>query len=238
MNEAFSDIFGEAIDILNQGTTDADVKRSVWPTACTETLNSPYGVPPGNDPGHRWSLGEDVITSYPSGDGSIRDMYRPECFFHPGTTRSDYYSCTTYNDNGGVHKNSGVLNRLFAVLSDGGQYDDPTTPGSLLSVIGLGFTKTMNLFWRAREALTPTSQYIDMAIALQTSCELSIGTPLYLPNLYNHTIIKSSETITVVDCQAVAVALKDGPDWGLMPQHRMRGIFLRLHLEELSSLSY
>jgi Zn-dependent metalloprotease len=208
MNEAFSDIFGEAIDILNQDTLDTDTLRTEWPTTCTKTFNSPYGVPPGNDEGHRWAMGEDVITSYENGDGSIRDMYRPDCYFQPSTTLSDYYTCSTYYDNGGVHKNSGILNRLFAVLSDGGQYEDPSAPGTQLRVTGLGLVKSTNLFWRAHEALTPTSQYIDLAIALQDACELSIGRPLYLPNLYNFTITESSEQITDVDCQNVAVALK------------------------------
>lgn len=60
MNEAFSDIYGESVDILNRDTADPDALRTVWPTSCHETLNSAYGIPPGNDRGTRWSMGENV----------------------------------------------------------------------------------------------------------------------------------------------------------------------------------
>ena len=70
MNEAFSDIFGEAVDILNMDTSDPDHLRSVYPTSCHQTLNNDYGVPPGVDPGTRWSMGENVTTQAENGDGS------------------------------------------------------------------------------------------------------------------------------------------------------------------------
>jgi Zn-dependent metalloprotease len=70
MNEAFSDIFGEAIDILNMDTTDPDRLRTEYPTTCHETLNNEFGVPPGLDPGTRWSMGENVTTTAANGDGS------------------------------------------------------------------------------------------------------------------------------------------------------------------------
>jgi len=208
MNEAFSDIFGESVDILNLDTTDPDHLRTVWPTSCHETLNSAYGIPPGDDPGTRWSMGENVTTHYPNKDGSIRDMYKPECFFHPSTTVADYYSCTTYADNGGVHKNSGVLNRLYSVLVDGGEYSDPSsTTGGTLSVYGLGMNKATNLFWRAHQELTPTSQYLDFATALSATCTLNIGAELYFPNVFNSTIYVLDDTITAADCDNVNTAI-------------------------------
>ena len=77
MNEAFSDIFGETVDILNKDSVDPDRFRTVWPTSCHKTLNSAYGIPPGDDYGTRWSMGENVTTTYPNNDGSLRDMYKP-----------------------------------------------------------------------------------------------------------------------------------------------------------------
>jgi hypothetical protein len=207
MNEAFSDIFGETIDILNKDTVDPDHLRTVWPTTCHETLNSAYGVPPGNDPGTRWSMGENVTTNYPNNDGSIRDMYKPECFFHPSTTTADYYSCTTYADSGGVHKNSGILNRLYAVLVDGGEYVNPLDPSTTLSVYGLGMNKAANLFWRTHQDLTSTSQYLDFAISITNICELNIGEPLYFPNVFNDTIMTLNEVLTTEDCANVQVAI-------------------------------
>jgi Zn-dependent metalloprotease len=208
MNEAFSDIFGEAIDILNMDTTDPDRLRTPYPTTCHETLNNEYGVPPGLDPGTRWSMGENVTTQAANGDGSLRDMYMPECWNQPGDTYSDQFCCTTYYDGGGVHKNSGILNRLFAVIVDGGSYSDPTsTTGELLAVTGLQFTKALNLFWKAHEELTPTSQFLDMATALSASCQNNIGAPLYVPNLFSSEITVSTETLTAEDCDNVELAI-------------------------------
>lgn len=208
MNEAFSDIFGESVDILNRDTADPDALRTVWPTQCHTTLNSNAGIPPGNDVGTRWSMGENVTTDYPNGDGSLRDMYKPECFFHPSTALADYYSCTTYADGGGVHKNSGVLNRLYAVLVDGGEYSDPaSTTGGTLEVYGLGWVKAINLIWRTHQELTPSSQFMDLALTLSAQCSLNIGTDLYEPNVFNTTITVSDEKLTQADCDNVAVAI-------------------------------
>lgn len=207
MNEAFSDIFGETVDILNKDSSDPDIYRQEWPLTCHETLNSNYGVPPGEDPGTRWSMGENVTTNYPNNDGSIRDMYKPECFMHPGDVLSDYYSCTTYADNGGVHKNSGVLNRLYAVLVDGGEYEDTDTSGQTISVKGLGFVKATNLFWRTHQELVSTSQFVDLAITIKEVCDLNVGAILFVPNVFNATIMVSEETLTAEDCDNVAAAI-------------------------------
>jgi len=205
MNEAFSDIFGESVDILNADSLDPDDLRTEWPTQCHATLNS--GIPPGSDLGTRWSMGENVTTKAPNNDGSIRDMYKPECFFNPGDTYSDYYVCTTYSDSGGVHQNSGVLNRLFAVLTDGGDYADPYTPAVVRSVAGLGIVKSTNLFWRTHQTLTPASQFLDFALALSSTCQTNMGLPLYYPNVFNSSIYVAAETLTAADCASVDVAI-------------------------------
>ena len=135
-------------------------------------------------------------------------MYKPECFFHPSTTAADYYSCTTYADSGGVHKNSGVLNRLYSILVDGGQYADPSsTTGGTLTVNALGFTKATNLFWRTHQQLVSTSQYLDFTLELQFVCEENMDAVLYFPNLFNDSLIVSEETLTPDDCNNVAVAI-------------------------------
>ena len=149
-----------------------------------------------------------MTTTYPNGDGSVRDMYKPECFFHPSTTMSDYYSCTTYADSGGVHKNSGVLNRLYSILTDGGEYDDPNlSDGSTLPIYALGFVKTTNLFWRAHQQLMPTSQFMDLGLTLISVCEESIGSVLFIPNVFNSTILHAKETLSSRDCGSVSMAV-------------------------------
>ncbi len=142
LNEAYSDIYGQAIDILNNDTADSVQFRTVWPTVCTTAMeDGTYSnMPPDSDVSLRWTMGEDVI-NYPAG---LRDMYKPECFYHPSTVASLSYVCSM-DDYGGVHANSGVPNRLFSVLVDGGKYDDPTNPGTQLTVSALGMTKATNL---------------------------------------------------------------------------------------------
>ena len=43
MNEGFSDIFGESVDILNADTDDTDIMRTASPASCTSTMNPRYG---------------------------------------------------------------------------------------------------------------------------------------------------------------------------------------------------
>ncbi len=74
MNEAYSDIYGESVDILNKDTSDSSILRSA-PQKCTVTEG-------GTDTGARWIMGEDTSI------GSLRDMYFPECFEDPGMVSS------------------------------------------------------------------------------------------------------------------------------------------------------
>lgn len=46
MNEGFSDIFGESIDILNKDSADTTVPRAASPASCTSTMNSRTGTSP------------------------------------------------------------------------------------------------------------------------------------------------------------------------------------------------
>jgi hypothetical protein len=100
------------------------------------------------------------------------------------------------------------LNRLFAVLTDGGEYADPSsTSGATLKVAGLGIVKSTNLLWRVHETLTPASQYLDFAISLSSVCANNIGRTLYYPNVFNSSIIPVQEKLTSQDCANVDVAI-------------------------------
>lgn len=207
MNEAISDVFGETIDLLNNdiGVDDSSVLRTEYPTQCEDY----YGDAKGTDDTLRWALGEGVCPSKgcPQ-DGSIRDMYQPECHKNPDTVWSRYLYCG-FQDSGGVHTNSGVLNRMYAVLVDGGVYEDPSKAGSTLHVNGLGFTKMTNLMWRATNMLTSTSQFKDMAVALQTACASSIGGDLFVPDLYSGSSSPavSGFSISQTDCDQIDIAI-------------------------------
>jgi Zn-dependent metalloprotease len=209
MNEAISDIFGETIDILNNdiGVDDASILRTEYPTQCEDY----YGDAKGTDDTLRWALGEGVCMTPDNcpQDGSLRDMYKPDCFQDPDTIYSEYYYCGR-QDNGGVHTNSGVLNRMYSVLVDGGVYADPNSSSDLLAVKGLGLTKMTNLMWRATNMLTSSSQFADMAVALQTACSTSIGGQIFVPDLYSGSTSPavSGFSISQSDCDQVDLAVR------------------------------
>jgi Zn-dependent metalloprotease len=100
LNEAFSDIFGEVLDYLNNGlyldlegnTLSDHIKRLETPTCSANAGTSGYYAA-GTDPSSKWLIGDE-------GDlGVIRDMYYPECSDAPSTTKSAYMYCGT-SDNG------------------------------------------------------------------------------------------------------------------------------------------
>ena len=115
LNESFSDIFGEAVDLTNTGGND------------------------GN--GVRWDMGEDI-----PGIGAIRDMMDPTRFGDPDKTTSTYYYCGT-GDYGGVHTNSGVPNKAFALMVDGGNFN-----GYNVSAIGMDAAAAIEYDTNARLA--------------------------------------------------------------------------------------
>ena len=67
--------------------------------------------PSDSDPSHRWLSGE----TDPAFGGAIRDMWNPNCYGDPGKVSDAEYVCGT-DDGGGVHSNSGVVNRAFAII--------------------------------------------------------------------------------------------------------------------------
>jgi bacillolysin len=139
LNESFSDIFGEAVDLTNTG---------------------------GNDnPNVKWDMGEDI-----PGIGAIRDMMDPIRFSDPDKTTSTYYYCGT-GDNGGVHTNSGVPNKAFALMVDGGNFNN-------YSVSAIGMDAAAAIEYRSNTTkLTSSAKFYDNYTGLINSCgELYSGT--------------------------------------------------------------
>lgn len=129
--------------------------------------------PSDADPTHRWLSGE----SDPAFGGAIRDMWSPNCYGDPGKVSDEEYHCAS-DDSGGVHSNSGVVNRTYAILVDG-------IDGSGTS--GIGLDKAARLFWHTQtNYLTPSSYFPDLADGLEASCKdlqgidfekVTLGTP-------------------------------------------------------------
>lgn len=170
LNESYSDIFGETIDLLNGGGTDTLAVR--------------------------WKMGEDV-----PGFGAIRDMEVPTFFGDPGKTSDAEFQCgDDYRlDGGGVHSNSGVPNRAYSLMVDGGSYNGRT-------VTGLGLDKAARVEYRALSRyLLSASDFLDNDQALRQSCQDLVGTA----------------GITAADCVEVGEALdavEMAATWPCAPQ--------------------
>lgn len=195
LNEAYSDIWGETVDLLNSRGKDAPGTNRTNGSCSTLGAGAP-----ANDASYRWLSGEDD----PAFGGAIRDLWNPICYGDPGKVTDNQYTCdATQQDNGGVHTNSGVPNHLFALLVDGGAYNNVTVPA-------IGLTRAAHIHWRAQSVyLTEISDFTDHANALMASCSDLIGQPLYAlttagPNSWG-TI--APETITAAHCTAVANAI-------------------------------
>lgn len=140
INEAYSDIWGETLDILNS-PAEENLPRTA---AC--------------DTGERWLIGEEAAAL----NGAIRDLWQPTCYGKPGKVSDEEYRCSTA-DFGGVHSNSGVVAHAYALLVDGGFYND-------YEITGIGLDKAAHLFWHAQNYyLGRTSDFVVLANALMAA---------------------------------------------------------------------
>lgn len=190
MNESFSDIWGETIDLLNN-YEDAGEDFSLR-TSCGSS--------------DRWRMGEDASAF----GAPIRDMWNPPCNGDPGKVTDGQYWCST-GDSGGVHINSGIPNHAYALLVDGGTYNGQT-------INGIGFTKAAHIFWKVQSNyLTATSDFFNLADALEASCVDLTGINLEGLSTTGTPAGLSGEIITASDSAELAkvllaVELRTNPD--------------------------
>ncbi|MEM6989305.1 MAG: M4 family metallopeptidase [Myxococcota bacterium] len=186
LNESYSDIFGEAVDLLNGAGTD------------TPGQTRPVDTCSGDGDSVRWLIGEDTQGF----GGAIRDMWTPSCNAHPDRVGGVEYFCNfdgDFFDNGGVHINSGIPNHAFALLVDGGTYNGQSVPA-------IGMTKALSIYWRAMSVYQgEVSGFADHAAALQASCSDLRVAGLVLPDPLSGN--PSGETVTGEDCTAVDAAV-------------------------------
>jgi len=139
----------------------------------------------------RWIVGEDTKAL-----GALRDMWSPSCFGDPDRVRSVNYYCGE-EDNGGVHTNSGVPNRAFALLVDGGEFNDH-------HVSPIDAAKAARIYWRAMSRYqTPVTGFSAHAELLEISCQDLIGQQLFDLSTGMH----SGQVITADDCNQVSIAM-------------------------------
>ncbi|MFQ5591002.1 MAG: M4 family metallopeptidase [Phycisphaerae bacterium] len=170
LNEAYSDIFGEMVDLFNGDAAAPGAPAGVpWPKdvyytdSGTDTPNSLRSAS-CNDPSVRWRVGEDWQV--------LRDMWNPTCLGDPDRAFSTLQTCGGPGaaDNGGVHSGSGIPNHAFAIMTDGKSFNG-------FDVNGIGAIKALAVWYRALTVyLTPTSDFQDAYNALNQSALDLIGT--------------------------------------------------------------
>lgn len=172
INESFSDIWGEFIDLTNGAGTDT--------------------------PEVKWLIGEDI--------GTIRSMKNPPSFSDPDRMGSPLFY-TGPNDNGGVHTNSGVGNKLTYLLTDGDTFNGQT-------VTGLGIDAVADLFYEVNaNLLTSGANYSDLYHSLvqaainlgwtngarnnlykaSLAAEIADSRDIYVDNLFNGCLVPNGE---------------------------------------------
>jgi len=175
LNESFSDIMGELIDLYNGNAAFAgspggtpwpthptgdglDVANNLRTTGCSKRAD---GFPDGV----RWLMAEDA---YAFGS-EIRDMWNPPCRNHPDRALSPLQTCAA-GDSGGVHSGSGVPNHAFAMITDGKTFNGYTT-------VGIGPIKAGAVWYRALTTyLTQASDFADAYVAFNQAAADLIGT--------------------------------------------------------------
>ena len=146
LNESYSDIFGETVDLTNTGGTDT--------------------------PATRWQMGEDVPgfgairdMMDPTIHGDPGKTSDPQ-FVCENT--GNFFASN--NDAGGVHSNSGVPNHAYALMVDGDTYNLITVTGIGLTKAGKVQYRALANY------LLSASDFLDNYNALNQACADLVGT--------------------------------------------------------------
>ncbi len=141
LNEGFSDIWAAAIE--NFGV-----------------LNNP-SISPNKS---TWLIGEEITINYLYG---LRDMADPDTHGDPSTFKGPHWIPATFrdcrvpesntNDDCGVHTNSGVLNKWFFLITQGGA--GTNTKGTPYNVVGMGFNSSQKIAYLTELNLPPNASF-------------------------------------------------------------------------------
>ncbi|MCD6011822.1 MAG: C-terminal target protein [Flavipsychrobacter sp.] len=140
MNEAFSDCWGATIEAW-AGATEVDAVAKMT-----------------------WAMGEEIDCGTP-----LRRMDFPKLRSDPDTYGGTYWvnqvGCvpSSGNDNCGVHTNSGVMNKWYYLVVNGGTGTNDLT--NAYNITGIGFTDAANILYQTELVLTSTADYNDMRTA-------------------------------------------------------------------------
>lgn len=118
-----------------------------------------------------WQIGAEIARV------PLRSMRIPKQYGNPDTYNGTYWvttgsSCTSSNDYCGVHTNSGVLNKWYYLLTDGGS---GTNDASISYVVGgLGLQKAARIAYGTELLLTSTDNY-----AACRTASIGVATTIY-----------------------------------------------------------
>lgn len=201
LNESFSDIFGELVDLFNGGAeTAGSVSATPWTAHPTgpgtdepNNLRTFCSSSPSHANGVRWLFAEDSGGGW---NGAIRDMWSPVCMGDPDVASSPFQTCAPL-DSGGVHSGSGIPNHAFAMLTDGKSFNGYT-------VTGIGAIKAGAVWYRALSTyLVVASDFQDAYAAFNQAASDLIDT---YPN-DPRTGLPSGDVFTAADALQVDTAL-------------------------------
>ncbi|MFN8621149.1 MAG: M4 family metallopeptidase [Chloroflexota bacterium] len=177
INEALSDIMGESIDLTDGLGTDTAAKR--------------------------WLIGEDIPDI-----GAIRDMADPGVYGQPADMDDPFWDLDPHElDSGGVHTNSGVANKAFELMVDGGPGVDPFDADKSISL-----DQAVAVWYRASRLLTSASDYADLGDALIAACDTLAGQA----GAVRKGDGSASDDITAADC-GPSGTVQQAIDWTRMP---------------------
>jgi bacillolysin len=179
---AFGQGFASADDVvaheLTHGVTDftSELLYVYQSGAINEALSDIMGefVDQGRAPfdDSEWLLGEDLPPPFA---GGLRSMANPQIFFHPDTYGSTFWETDpNFEDNGGVHSNSGVANKAAYLIAAG----DIFNGHEIAPIGGTGpdaRAKSAQLWYRAMHLLTSGANYRDLGAALGAACGQLFG---------------------------------------------------------------
>jgi len=131
---------------------------------------------------NRWQIGEG------SSLGVIRSMSDPTTFGDPDKmTSANWFDDQFFQDNGGVHLNSGVGNKTAYLIADGGAFNGQ-------KMLGIGLARSEVLWHETQKVLTSGADYGDLAEGLRATCTKLAK--------------KKKSGMTKADCAQVELAIK------------------------------
>ncbi len=195
-NGPHDDVTGHEI---SHGVTEhsANLVYAYQPGALNESFSDIFGesidqLNSSENTGGRWVIGEDFLP------GGIRDMSNPPRFSDPDSCSSPFFSCGSA-DNGGVHTNSGVPNKAYQLMVDGGTLNGVT-------VTAIGMNRAAAIEYRAlTNYLSVYSDFGDDYLALQAACRDLRNK--FVNNADPETGGGRAQKITKADCTQVTRAL-------------------------------